>query len=182
MLHTLHSHKVWMYTSSGAWNHHRCLRVGESPKLPGCCPPTRVSWELSSMPVCFDSDSSFVKQPVADWIYSLRPKQEAGERTRGRLGFKARIQIVPLCLETRFGLCFSVWGGLFNNSLPRKETTPPSVCCSFRMFGLERESRRIVFRLRQQLAPASISMKINPDFLSSRDKSCGNWTCGTLCP
>lgn len=77
--------------------------------------------KLYSMPVCFDSDSSFVEHPVANWIYGLRLKQEAGERTPGRLVFKARIQIVPLCLRGKqenwvFGLCTCVWGAVCSST------------------------------------------------------------------
>lgn len=48
---------------------------------------------------------------AAKWIRSPRPKQETGERTQGRLMFRAKIQIVSLCVSENQerGVCFGVW-------------------------------------------------------------------------
>lgn len=61
------------------------------------------------MSLCFDS-LHCAEDPAAKWIRSPRPKQETGERTRGRLMFRARIQIVSRCASANQerGVCVFV--------------------------------------------------------------------------
>lgn len=73
------------------------------------------------MSLCFDS-LHCAEDPAAKWIRSPRPKQETGERTRGRLMFRARIQIVSRCASANQerGVCVCVcvqllWGGLIQD-------------------------------------------------------------------
>lgn len=73
--------------------------------------------EPHSMLLCFDSGSFTARSTVSymdtvypTWIHSPRPKQETGDRPQGRLVFRARIQIVSLCVSENQerGVCLSV--------------------------------------------------------------------------
>lgn len=60
----------------------------------------RVSWETPQhVTVLWQWFIHCTEDLAAKWIRSPGPKQETGERTRGRLMFRARIQIVSLCVS-----------------------------------------------------------------------------------
>lgn len=76
----------------------------------------RVSWETPQhVTVFWQWFLCWAEDPAAKWIRSPKPKQETGERTRGRLVFRARIQIVSLCVfenqERGVCLCVRLRGG-----------------------------------------------------------------------
>lgn len=62
----------------------------------------RVSWETPQhVTVFWQRFLHFTEDPAAKWICRPRPKQETGERTLGRLMFRARIQTVSLCVSEK---------------------------------------------------------------------------------
>lgn len=59
----------------------------------------RVSWETPQhVTVFWQQFFNCAEDPAAQKIRSLRSKQEIGERTRGKLMFRARVHIVSWCV------------------------------------------------------------------------------------
>lgn len=75
--------------------------------MPGCGPPRK-----GLLRNCIACHRVLTAVPLlaAKLIRSARPKQETGERTRGRLVFRVRIQIVSLCASENQerGVCLCV--------------------------------------------------------------------------